>query len=167
VKRQEQRQREQDEIKAVHQKSLEKLKDKHKDNVENHEIPMTKSSPPVITCGCFGIRHRPLINCLVCGRIVCELEGISDCIFCGNSIKEVGKLNEEVSQDAAWKQKELMVQFDREFARRTVVYDEQADYFSNSTSSWLTGKEREEETKKDEVKRKELHRREMIMKLTL
>ena len=33
-------------------------------------------------CGCFGRLHKPLANCLHCGRISCKKEGYDFCPFC-------------------------------------------------------------------------------------
>jgi hypothetical protein len=41
-------------------------------------------------CGCFGTKHKPLTNCLYCGRISCELEGYDYCSFCGYMVDEAG-----------------------------------------------------------------------------
>ena len=41
----------------------------------------------------------------------------------------------------AWEHKERLLRFDRDFARRTVVLDDQADFFT-SNKSWLTEEER-------------------------
>ena len=43
-----------------------------------------------IICGCFGTKHKPLTNCLYCGRISCELEGYDYCSFCGYMVDEAG-----------------------------------------------------------------------------
>jgi chemotaxis protein histidine kinase CheA len=40
-------------------------------------------------CGCFGNLHKPLANCLYCGRIACEEEGYDFCAFCGFLMEEV------------------------------------------------------------------------------
>jgi len=40
-------------------------------------------------CGCFGTLHKPLTNCLYCGRIACEDEGYQFCPFCGYLVEEV------------------------------------------------------------------------------
>jgi hypothetical protein len=34
-------------------------------------------------CGCYGSQHKPLNQCLKCGRIVCSLEGERPCPYCG------------------------------------------------------------------------------------
>ena len=54
-----------------------------------------KSHPPkgkasiVCVCGCFGSVHKPLTNCLYCGRISCEKEGYDYCPFCGLLVEKV------------------------------------------------------------------------------
>ena len=40
-------------------------------------------------CGCFGTLHKPLTNCLYCGRIACQEEGYDFCPFCGYLVEEV------------------------------------------------------------------------------
>jgi hypothetical protein len=42
-----------------------------------------------IICGCFGSKHKPLTNCLYCGRISCVEEGYGFCGFCGYLVEEV------------------------------------------------------------------------------
>ena len=41
--------------------------------------------------------------------------------------------------DAAWIQKERLLRFDREFAKRTEIFDDQADY--QGPSIWMTDEE--------------------------
>lgn len=61
--------------------------------------------------------------------------------------------------DAAWKLKEQLLQFDKDHAKRTVVLDDQADYYSNQTSAWLDHGE-QEKAKQDEDRRiQDLHYR--------
>ena len=40
-------------------------------------------------CGCFGTFHKPLTNCLYCGRISCTEEGYDFCSFCGYMVDKV------------------------------------------------------------------------------
>ena len=56
--------------------------------------PPKKRGPPprgkaARNCGCFGTLHKPLTNCLYCGRISCETEGYDFCPFCGFLVEEV------------------------------------------------------------------------------
>ena len=42
-------------------------------------------------CGCFGTKHKPLTNCLHCGRISCEVEGYDFCPHCHILIEDFSK----------------------------------------------------------------------------
>lgn len=128
-------------------------------NEETTEIPVKKHHPPKgkasVVCGCFGTLHAPLTNCLYCGRISCSREGYDFCAFCGLLVERV----EAKSGDVATQHLERLLRFDRDFARRTVVLDDQADYFSNQTSTWLTEEEQSEAAKSESDRRTELHTR--------
>ena len=112
-------------------------------------------------CGGFGTVHKPLTNCLHCGRIACETEGYGFCGFCGYLIEKVAVAghNRDGKFDKALLHKERLLKFDREFTKRTHVYDDQADYFSNTTSTWLDERERNDAEEKDEARRKDIHER--------
>ena len=114
-----------------------------------------------VVCGCFGTVHKPLTNCLHCGRIACEIEGYGFCGFCGYLIEKVAVAghNRDGKFDKALLHKERLLKFDREFTKRTHVYDDQADYFSNTTSTWLDERERNDAEEKDEARRKDIHER--------
>ena len=61
-----------------------------------------------------------------------------------------------------------MLRFDREYTQRTKIYDDQADYFSNSVSNWLTEDEKMESKLKDDERRSDMHeRKKMVMKLNI
>jgi hypothetical protein len=124
--------------------------------------PTTKPSPKKgkakFVCGCFGTVHKALTNCLHCGRISCEKEGYDYCPFCSFLIEQVKVVpipGEEFNK--AVMHKERLLQFDSENASRTVVYDDQADYFQNSLCTWLTEDERNDAFSKEERRRKDLH----------
>ena len=72
-----------------------------------------------------------------CGRISCEKEGYDYCPFCGYLVERVVG----GGSDAASKHKERLLRFDREYARRTVVLDDQADYFTQQSLNWLESTE--------------------------
>lgn len=128
------------------------------------KAPPPKSRPPKgkasVVCGCYGSLHKSLTNCLYCGRISCEREGYDFCPFCGVLVEQVTGGEGYVPtkhvccallpcvvvcsthsfffiSTKAWEHKERLLRFDRDFARRTVVLDDQADFFS-SNKSWLT-----------------------------
>ena len=48
---------------------------------------------------------------------------------------------------------ERLVKYDRERLARSQVYDDQSDYFADSTSTWLTKEEKEEASRLDEKER--------------
>lgn len=136
--------------------------------VEPKKVPAATKPPPPppspkkgkakIICGCFGTIHKPLTNCLHCGRISCEKEGYDYCPFCSfliEKVKIVSIPGEEFNK--AVMHKERLLQFDRENASRTVVYDDQADYFQNSLCTWLTEDERNDALSKEERRRRDLH----------
>lgn len=51
-------------------------------------IPLPPKGEAKVDCGCFGTTHRALINCLFCGRILCEREGYGFCPHCGYLVEE-------------------------------------------------------------------------------
>lgn len=68
----------------------------------SHPSPIKRGPPPrgkaSRNCGCFGTLHKPLTNCLYCGRISCEMEGYDFCPFCGFLVEEVKPLTGEASR---------------------------------------------------------------------
>jgi len=90
-----------------------------------------------LVCGCFGKKHKPLTNCLYCGRISCELEGYHYCPFCTYMVEPGIE-----GDDKASIQKNRLLRFDREFARRTQIIDDQSDFQMPST--WMSEDERKE-----------------------
>eukprot|EP00540_Astrosyne_radiata_P005819 CAMPEP_0116864250 /NCGR_PEP_ID=MMETSP0418-20121206/24713_1 /TAXON_ID=1158023 /ORGANISM="Astrosyne radiata, Strain 13vi08-1A" /LENGTH=81 /DNA_ID=CAMNT_0004499441 /DNA_START=87 /DNA_END=335 /DNA_ORIENTATION=- len=61
--------------------------------------------------------------------------------------------------DRAWLHKQRLLRFDREFAQRTVVLDDQADYFNHQTSTWLSEEEKAEATELESKRHDDLHTR--------
>jgi len=51
------------------------------------------------------------------------------------------------------------LRYDREFARRTIILDDQADHFSNQAGQWLSEEERQAAEEREEERQKELHER--------
>lgn len=127
---------------------------------------LPKQGKATFICGCFGTTHKPLINCLYCGRIACSKEGFGYCPFCSYLIEEQRIMDGEAFEKAML-HKERLLQFDRDSASRTQVYDSQSDYFANSRSNWLTEKEQLESEMKEEERRKELHSRKQILELDI
>ena len=133
-------------------------------NNEEPAKPPPKSHPqkgkPLHVCGCFGTVHKPLTNCLYCGRISCHKEGFDFCAFCGLLVEKVDATPpKEGTENKAWLHKERLLRFDREFARRTVVLDDQEDYYANTTSTWLTEDEKQTAQENEGNREKDLHQR--------
>ena len=114
-------------------------------------------------CGCMGTQHRALTNCLNCGKVACAKEGYGPCTYCGAMVaprkgkaaaaaakKQQGDAAAEDEERALRLQKNLL-EFDRTAAQRTVIYDDQEDYFS--TSEWLSPEERQRQ--QEEANRRE------------
>jgi hypothetical protein len=71
-------------------------------------------------------------------------------------------------KDDAWIHKERLLRYDREAAQRTVVVDDQADYYSNATSVWLTENERNEAAAQEKQRQEDIHlRKKMQLNLAL
>eukprot|EP00547_Thalassionema_nitzschioides_P004528 CAMPEP_0194206156 /NCGR_PEP_ID=MMETSP0156-20130528/5257_1 /TAXON_ID=33649 /ORGANISM="Thalassionema nitzschioides, Strain L26-B" /LENGTH=315 /DNA_ID=CAMNT_0038932599 /DNA_START=62 /DNA_END=1009 /DNA_ORIENTATION=- len=124
--------------------------------------PPKKSQPTKgkasYVCGCFGTVHKPLTNCLYCGRISCVKEGYDFCPFCGIMLEKVeSKPPDDEIDKKAWLHKERLLTFDREFARRTVIWDDQEDYYASSSSAWLSTEEQAAANSKEENRNSEMH----------
>jgi activating signal cointegrator 1 len=100
-------------------------------------------------CSCQARQHNLVSNCLSCGKIVCEQEGEGPCSFCGAlvlkegstyaSLSDVGLPLSE-SEFAAEEYAKRLVDYDRNSAARTKVYDDQSDYYEMEGNSWLSSK---------------------------
>jgi hypothetical protein len=122
-----------------------------------------------VVCGCFGTMHKALNNCLHCGRISCEREGYDYCPFCRYMVHEHRSTGTFHSADDgtaivtwnsdAWEQKERLLRYDREFAQRTIILDDQADYYNRSTSNWLSEQEQREAQQQEQQRSDALQKR--------
>ncbi len=141
-------------------------KQNKKEQKEAKKPTMPQRGKAKITCGCFGTVHEPLTNCLYCGRISCVKEGYGYCPYCSFLVDDA-TIPEGKEFDKAIMHKERLLKFDRESASRTVVFDSQADYYSNSKSNWLTKEEQLDAEMKEENRRKELHSRKFKLELDI
>lgn len=140
------------------------LQQQSKQQQKRNKGVVEKSHPargkPKIVCGCFGTKYKALTNCLYCGRISCEKEGYDFCPFCGFMVEPGLNGNEK-----AFLQKERLLRFDRDFARRTKVFDDQADFQAPST--WMSEEEKKE-AEENELKHFEsLKRPKQTLKLAI
>jgi hypothetical protein len=67
--------------------------------------------------------------------------------------------------DRAWVQKERLLRFDREFARRTEIFDDQADYRGPST--WMDAEERQVAEEKQTKQLEKLKRPKQLLNLVI
>uniref|UniRef100_A0A1B6C1E5 ASCH domain-containing protein n=3 Tax=Clastoptera arizonana TaxID=38151 RepID=A0A1B6C1E5_9HEMI len=120
-------------------------------------------------CTCEASKHKLINNCLSCGRIICEQEGSGPCLFCGELVvsreeqnfintgtKQANQLLQKLMDQkppgwkAAIEQRDRLLEYDRNSTKRTRVIDDQSDYFSPSTTVWLSQEERDYLAKKEE-----------------
>lgn len=112
-------------------KRKERARRKARANQDAMESPEDEDGPTLLAndpkrgwedrkvCGCLATRHKPVGNCLACGRIACEEEGEGTCCFCNTYVLRV----EEVTKDQA-------DAIRREAATR--VLDDQCDFFQST-----------------------------------
>jgi Putative zinc finger motif, C2HC5-type len=118
-----------------------------------------------VVCGCFGTTHPALTNCLHCGRISCAREGYDYCAFCGYLVLEkfTRRENNDMIDAAAWELQERLLGYDRQFAQRTVVVDDQADYYATqATSTWLNDSEQQEAAQREVQRHNAMHHRQKM-----
>jgi len=128
-----------------------------------------KEAGPRTMCDCQASEHGLISNCLSCGKIICAAEGVGACLFCEHHRQEQAQVvptsqldvtNATPSFEEALRHKDRLLEFDRTTAKRTVVHDDQADYYS--MNEWMSAKEKEdlpkklhdEKLKQEEEKRK-------------
>jgi uncharacterized protein with NAD-binding domain and iron-sulfur cluster len=133
--------------------------------------PKGKSTtgPPREECYCMGAEHPVLGNCLSCGKIICEYEGKGlPCLFCGElfvgSVGGGGGGGSALQEAVA--RKNALLEYERKSVARSLIYDDQADYF-NSESQWMSQAEktkmREKEREAREKKEQQKHRVRMAL----
>lgn len=124
-------------------------------------VPSSTSAANVSkqVCNCLGTRHGHVTNCTHCGYILCRYEvnqqqtttsddSIITCPNCCSictlpyNAQQIESQRLDESTIKAYRQKDTLLQYDKEHAKRTVVHDAQADYYVSS--AWLTEDERKE-----------------------
>ncbi|KAM0726427.1 Activating signal cointegrator 1 [Formica fusca] len=119
-------------------------------------------------CNCEAKRHKLINNCLNCGRIVCTQEGAGPCFFCGDLVcspdqqvvlqsktKQADNLYNKLMErkpnkgfEDSLKQRDKLLEYDRNSARRTKVIDDESDYYQ-SNSVWLCAEDRKKLQKQE------------------
>merc|ERR1712232_726976 len=105
-------------------------------------------------------RHAVLTNCMNCGKVVVESEGWGPCLFCGNELEVGDRLGARYGDDRGYKEaapekgtdeekfnapfqkakdtKDRLLGYDRDAAKRTRVYDDANDWYSETHNPWLS-----------------------------
>ncbi|CAE6915106.1 Trip4, partial [Symbiodinium natans] len=147
-------------------------------------LPRREGDKRLMVVDASSGRHNVLTNCLNCGKVVVEQEGWGPCLFCGNPLEagdrrtgikrgdERGRLDvdgrpddDEERYNASFQRavatKDRLLSYDRDAKRRTKVYDDATDWYSEAANPWLSEKQREEAKAKgqDEERRRREERR--------
>ncbi|CAI5536507.1 unnamed protein product [Closterium sp. Naga37s-1] len=148
-------------------------------------------------CECQAAIHHLVNNCLACGKIVCEQEGEGPCKFCGVLVlrgsDSMGDAAPGVGMEGEWEEweevggaaagtteaeakalafRDRLVEYNRTSAQRTVVIDDQSDYFKSNGAdgdgdAWLTNEEREILRRREEEREREEEERRRRVVVTL
>lgn len=112
-----------------------------------------------MNCGCFSSGdHGVFTNCLKCGRIHCSQEcDATQCLHCKAPLGAQLPKSDDEDYDVAVKTKDRLLQFDREHAKRTHVFDSEGDYYSND--QWLSEDEKKAAAEKERKRREALNDR--------
>jgi len=109
------------------------------------ELQMRPGEP----CECQATKHKLITNCLNCGKVICEQEGKGPCKFCQtplftNPANFSAHQKEQIEKNLlnAIKYKDTILGYQNTHAKRTIVYDDQEDYFENANNKWLSNDER-------------------------
>jgi hypothetical protein len=107
-------------------------------------------------CGCFATQHAFKTNCMNCGRIICMQESDDACYACGmdpaiclayevkvaeGRIDAAAEAKSRADYDKAIAQRDQLLRYAKERAKRTTVIDDQSGMYSNT--GWVTEEERQ------------------------
>ncbi|KAJ8903334.1 hypothetical protein NDN08_004442 [Rhodosorus marinus] len=98
-------------------------------------------------------RKQIIINCLSCGKIHMTVPFSGTCEFC-----EVRLLDSVVPTEDAIEQKDRLLEFDRNVAKRTTVLDDDNDFYDSEAMNWMSNDERNQLNKRMESKEQEAER---------
>eukprot|EP01118_Nematostelium_gracile_P015838 TRINITY_DN6420_c0_g1_i3.p1 TRINITY_DN6420_c0_g1~~TRINITY_DN6420_c0_g1_i3.p1 ORF type:complete len:666 (+),score=175.69 TRINITY_DN6420_c0_g1_i3:386-2383(+) len=125
--------------------NLKVAKMKSKGKSEASPIPMGKP------CDCMATEHSLIGNCLNCGKIICQQEGRGPCTYCGYTAEQRARDIATESFEKAAEHKDKLIEYQATSAKRTVVYDDQEDYYN--MNQWIDKDERQRLMKKAEEAR--------------
>eukprot|EP00930_Biecheleria_cincta_P098205 TRINITY_DN89885_c0_g1_i1.p1 TRINITY_DN89885_c0_g1~~TRINITY_DN89885_c0_g1_i1.p1 ORF type:complete len:915 (-),score=159.00 TRINITY_DN89885_c0_g1_i1:76-2784(-) len=156
-------------------------------------LPRQEGDKRLMVVDASSGRYEVLTNCLNCGKVVVEEEGWGPCLFCGNPLEVIGdrhgakrgddrgrieagggELGQEeerfnASFERAVAAKDRLLSYDRDAKRRTKVYDDATDWYSEAANPWLNEKQREEAKAKgaDEERRQREEKQKIHAKIDL
>eukprot|EP01060_Flectonema_neradi_P004433 TRINITY_DN12861_c0_g1_i1.p1 TRINITY_DN12861_c0_g1~~TRINITY_DN12861_c0_g1_i1.p1 ORF type:complete len:690 (+),score=153.32 TRINITY_DN12861_c0_g1_i1:41-2071(+) len=110
-------------------------------------------------CGCEARKHKLLTNCILCGKVVCEQEGWGRCWFCGakldRNLKEIKEDKDSPELQKALQNRDRLLEYQEQRSKRTVIYDDQEDYYESVSNQWLSPEERKAAEEKEKKLREE------------
>jgi hypothetical protein len=97
-------------------------------------LPLGKTGKQI--CECNAQYHALFLNCLECGKIICKYEKADVCIFCGAQLTVDDAISNNI---AALERKDRLLDYDKNFTRRTTVHDIAADFdpYFEVNSKWM------------------------------
>ena len=110
-------------------------------------------------CGCEARKHKLLTNCILCGKVVCEQEGWGRCWFCGakldRTLKDIKEDKDSPQLQKALENRDRLLAYQEQRSKRTVIYDDQEDYYESVNNQWLNAEERKTAEEKEKKLREE------------
>lgn len=128
--------------------------------------PKDKDDKRLMVIDAASGRHNILTNCINCGKVIAEEEGWGPCLFCGNALEvgdaygvrsgddrgfledasisaaEQDKFN--ASFETAKATKDRLLSYDRDAKKRTKVFDDATDWYTEKDNPWLDQRQRDE-----------------------
>jgi hypothetical protein len=143
-------------------------------------------------CPCHCTVHPLFANCTACGKILCQREAGTACTFCGAPLRGGaaalarvgGRLGGDDAADtaalaavtapqsdaslaAAVAHKNRLLEYQATSAARSFIYDDDADYFTDASSTWLTADERAAAARAEAARKAALHTRRREVRIAL
>jgi len=139
--------------------------------------PKDKDDKRLLVIDAASGRHNILTNCLNCGKVIAEEEGWGPCLFCGNPLETGDSFGVRSGDDRGFLElpsgpsssgnrsaednekfnasflsakatKDRLISYDQDAKKRTKVYDDATDWYTEKDNPWLTQRQREDATTK-------------------
>ena len=120
-------------------------------------------------CYCMGTSHAVLGNCLSCGKIICKAEGRDmPCLFCGELFTgNLQSLSSSAQFAAAVSRKNALLEYEEKSVARSLIYDDQADYFNSEDTQWTSKEERAVLREKEKQMREKKQQQKRAVRISL